>query len=76
MSEHFQCDICEAIAGTWPVEVHMPMLRVLYHVCSDECEAEAHHRGRVAWDEWTKQAQETEIKRSPFGEQLERETKY
>jgi hypothetical protein len=54
LDTRFQCDICESIAGTFPVTVPMPGLRVLYHVCSDDCEAEARQRGRNAWDEWNK----------------------
>ncbi len=59
MLEQFQCDICEAIAGTWTVIVPMPGLRVAYHVCCDECEAEARQRGRNVWDEWNKRQKET-----------------
>ena len=70
-----ECDICGKWAGRH-VDVSMLRLRVHYHVCSDACEAEAKQRGRNAWDEWNKRAIETEIKRSPFGEELERETKY
>jgi len=54
MLDHFQCDICGAISGTYTVIVPMPGLRVAYHVCSDDCEEEARQRGRNAWDEWNK----------------------
>jgi hypothetical protein len=53
-----QCDICTSKIETRPVEISMPGLRVLYHVCSDTCEEEAQQRGKNAWQEWLKRQQE------------------